>query len=146
MRTTLEGPELAPDGLSPVDGKRLHGEPAAVLEHGFADLHREFAGRDEHERGGDGGAAGFDNVQNRQGECRGLARSGGRLTEKVASGEQPRYGLALNGGGLFVPKGGEHFENLWAEPERRESGRFGGRLFDVRHQNGSRGKAIVDSS
>ena len=29
---------------------------------------------------------------------------------------------------------------------RRESGRFGGRLHDVRHQNGSRGKAIVDSS
>ena len=94
----------------------------------------------------DGGAAGFDNVQNRQGERRGLARSAGRLTEKVASGEQPRYGLALNGGGLFVPKGGEHFENLGAEPERRESGRFGGRLFDVKHQNGSRGKAIVDSS
>ena len=46
---TVERAELPTDGLAAEHGHHLGAELAAVLEHRFADLHRELAGGDQHE-------------------------------------------------------------------------------------------------
>ena len=45
VHAAIERLQLAVDRLAAVDRRDLHAEPAAVLEDGLADLHRQLAGR-----------------------------------------------------------------------------------------------------
>ena len=101
----LQRAQLLYDRLAAVDGQHAYVERTPVLVHGFRDLHREFARRDDDEAANAAfpiARALSDAVQERQRECGGLARSRRRLAEHVAAGEQRRNRLALNRRGFFV--------------------------------------------
>ena len=92
--------QLLPDRLAAVDGHDPGAERLAVDVEGLGDLHRELAGRDDHERAGRVGAGlpDRDALEDRQGERRGLAGAGRRLGQDVPPGRAaagwPRAGWA----------------------------------------------------
>jgi hypothetical protein len=95
--------DLATDGLSAVDGNATRAQIVSVLVDGLGNLHGQFARGHQHQRHGRGPVlVGIEQLQNGQREGRGLAGSGGRLTEQVLAGNEMRDGLALNGSGFFV--------------------------------------------
>jgi hypothetical protein len=126
-----QGAQLLLHGGAAVHGQHRDAEAAAVLVDGLRHLHGQLARGHEHERGGldrravveaVGSASERDALQQRERERGGLAGAGGRLAEEVASLDERRDGLALDGRGLLVAQTGERRHELGAETERGERG------------------------
>ena len=122
----LQGAKLLLNGLATVDRDDAGSERVPVLVHRLGDLHRQLPRRNEDERARPSrliAASRFvvDALEQRQRERRRLSRSRGRLTEQVASLEQRRDGLALDGRGLLVAERCERFEQRVREAESPES-------------------------
>ena len=85
-------------------------------------LHRELTGGHQDENGRAGGWCGFraEALQQREGERRGLARSGRGLAQEVPTGEKRRDGLLLDRSGLLVSQRRERLQQRRAEAEVRE--------------------------
>jgi len=107
--------ELLADRLTAVDGKDTDAKVATIAGEGLGDLHRQLAGRDEH----DGRCAAvrrttdLERLQHRQGESSRLAGPGRGLGEQIPSGQQRRDRLTLDWRRLLVTE----------LAERREQGR-----------------------
>ena len=133
--------QLRRDRLAAVDGYDPRPDLAAVLVGRLGDLHRELAGRRQHQRPGPGPAIavtwraptldgasrgpilvhpGREALEQRQGERGGLAGAGRRLGEQVAAGEERRDRRGLDRGGLLVSEPGQRLEQPAVEPEGRE--------------------------
>jgi hypothetical protein len=119
--------DLPADRLPAVDRQHAHVQRLAVAMHRFGHLHRELARRHQHHgeraRGARAGhAAGRDEtLEDGQREGRGLSGAGGGLAEEVASFDQGRDGLLLDGRGLFVAQDGEGLDDAGIEPQRRKA-------------------------
>ena len=115
--------QLAVDRLAAVDRHDLDAEMPAVLEDRLADLHRQLAGGDQHERAGRGAATGMgvEVLQQWQREGCGLAGARGRLAEQIVTGDHRRDRLALDRRGLLVAEVVERGQQLGTEVERSET-------------------------
>ena len=115
LDTAPQAPELLADRLTAVDGKDTDAKVATVAGESLGDLHRQLAGRDEH----DGRCAAvrrttdLERLQHRQGESSRLAGPGRGLGEQILSGEERRNRLTLDRRWLLVTE----------LAERREQGR-----------------------
>ena len=135
--------QLRRDRLPAVHGHHARAELAAVAVHRLGDLHRQLAGRREHERPGpaaplpvprraprvDRRALGpqvveldGEPVQHRERERGGLARAGGRLGQQVLAREQRRDRLELDRRRLLVAQAPQRPEQPGVEVERGEAG------------------------
>ena len=108
--------------LAPIDRDDLGAERAAIAVHRLGDLHRELPGGHEDElvRPRRRRRAGRQALQERQGECRRLARPGGGLPEQVPARQQRRDRLGLDGSGFLVAQLGEGGDQAGDEPELGE--------------------------
>jgi hypothetical protein len=102
----------------------------AVDADAFLDLRGELARRGEDERPDRAARAGRavsrgEQLKERQGEARGLTGAGLRRAEQVASGEDDRDRLGLDGGGAGIALFRDCAEQLGREPERVERGTDG---------------------
>jgi hypothetical protein len=78
--------ELTTNRLATVDRHHLGAEIATVLVHSFGNLHGQFAGGHQNQRNGLWATLGFFyQLQNWQGECRGLAGTRSRLSNQVTA-------------------------------------------------------------
>ena len=105
-------PQLLPDGAAAVHRQHPGAQPAAVLVHRLRHLHRQLAGRHEHQRGRRAGALlqRGQAVQQRQGERGGLAGARGGLPEDVRPASSGGIGLALDRGRLLVAQPGQSLQ------------------------------------
>ena len=107
--------QLTVDRLPAVHRDDLDPEPAPVLEDRLGHLHRQLACRDEHEGGSQRSpAVDLQRVQQGQGEGGGLARTGRRLTDEVATLDEVRNRLALHRRRLLVAEFGQGIEQFSA--------------------------------
>ena len=111
MHAATQDGDLLAEGLAAVDRHGAGADGAAIAMEGLGDLHRELAGRDEHEHRGPRWLGRFlrEALQQRQGEGGGLAGAGRGLSQEVAALEQRRDRLALDRRGLLVAQRGEGF-------------------------------------
>jgi hypothetical protein len=104
----FEGSDLLRDGRAAVHGHDPNADALGVLVNRLRDLHRQLAGRDEHQPAGRPlglGVAG-EALQQGQREGGGLSGARRRLREKVPAGDQQRNGFALDRGRLLVSERG----------------------------------------
>jgi hypothetical protein len=117
-----EGLKLSANRLAAIDRHYLRVENATVFVHGFGDLHGQLAGRHQNKREGLRLAATFRNgLKDRQGEGRGLARTGGRLADEIPTAQDERNGLALNRRGFFVAEAFNGRKELGTQAQGGES-------------------------
>ncbi len=114
--------------------------PAAVAVQRLRHLHRQLAGRREHEgqRPARHARGRGQALQQRQREGRRLAGAGGGLPEHVATGEQRRHGLGLDRRRLLVAEG--RTAPRAAPRAGRGRRRCGARRVDGRARTGSRSR------
>ena len=123
VHAAAEDGDLLAEGLPAVDRHGAGADGAAVAMEGLGDLHGELAGGHQHEHRGAGGLGGFlrELLQEGKGEGGGLAGAGRGLSQEIASLEERRDGLTLDGSGFLVAQGGEGFDEDGGEAELRES-------------------------
>ena len=122
VHTALQRLQLAEDRLPAVHRHDLDTEVPAVLEDRLGHLHRQLAGRHEHEGGGRrASTADIERVKQRQGERRSLAGAGRRLTDEIASLDEMGDRLPLHRSRLLVAEFGQRVEQLAAQPEGGEA-------------------------
>src|SRR5690606_36509417 len=126
VTTTTQTLQLTTEIGTTIDRQYVEaGHEGSVGLESFRHLNREFARRREHQclrqR-----LVHVQQTQDRQRKCRGLAGTGLRLADDVASFEQKRDGFFLNWGGFFVTYFLQSLENGRAQRESAE-GRGGNR-------------------
>ena len=126
VHAAVERLQLSEDRLATVDRRDLDAELAAVLEDGFADLHRQLASRHQHQRDRHDLGGGVDHLQRRQRERRGLAGAGRCLAQQVLARQQVRDGLALDRCRFFVAEIVDRLQQFRAQAETLETLAFAG--------------------
>ena len=117
MDAATQRVQLRGVALAAVDRQHMQpGHPARVLLEGLGHLDGELARRHQHQ-GLRLAPRDIDAGEDRQRERRGLAGAGLRLTDEVATLEQRRDGLALDGRRRFVADGRERRDDLGGQAE-----------------------------
>jgi hypothetical protein len=110
---------------SPINDGVAEADESAVGLKAFTDLHGEFPRGGQHQPARcsrhRGPSPGFKLVQNRQGECRRLARAGLGRAEQIASRQHMRNRLSLNGGGGGIILGLNGAQKRFGQLEFSES-------------------------
>ena len=129
----LQGAQLPDDRRAAVDRQHAGAEVLAVAVQGLRHLDGELAGRheDEADRGAFGAVRG-QQLEDRQGERRGLAGAGGGLAEQVLAGQQGRDRLPLDGRRLLVAEAGQRAQQLRPETQVVEGGAIAGEVVSAR--------------
>ena len=123
LRTGAQRADLRVEPDAAVDGGRADGVLGAVGPDALLDLERELAGRGEDQRADDARAGGprrVEALEHRQHEGGRLAGAGLGAGEHVATGEDERDRLGLDGGGFRVALVGDGAEELGRQPESIE--------------------------
>jgi hypothetical protein len=144
FRAAAQSADLRLEADSAIDGRRADGTSGAVRPDTFLDLERELASRCQDEAadrqtGGSvwpaatgrqmarGGPAGVEELQDREHEGGGLARTRLGTGQEVAAGEDDRDRLGLDRCRLDVTLGDHRPQKLGRQPELVERSRCFGR-------------------
>ena len=113
VHTTRQRLQLSADRLPAVNRYDLCSEVMTIFVHSFGNLHGKLTSWNKHERDSFRMTLGlFNELQDWQGECRGLACAGCRLTNKIATVEEQRNRFSLDRGWFFVPEARQRFQKF----------------------------------
>ena len=115
VRAALDGLDLRHLRHAAEDDRRRYGHITRVLAYILIDLKRKLTRRSENERTDAASGVLVEPLDDRHGKRAGLARAGLRTAEQVASLENRRDGLLLNGGRLLIAGLGQRLENVSIE-------------------------------
>ena len=102
VHAAAQAANLLADRIAAVDGHHAHAAQIfGIAVHGFGHLNRQFARGGQHQRL-HGALVQIEPIENGQREGRRFARAGLRLTDEIATCQQQRDRLLLNGGRRFI--------------------------------------------